>query len=911
MFDAKSYRDTVVLPLQKNTAQQSVVAEVVRGINDADDDGALSAALTRTDIAALFAVTPGMSDADLAQHLKSVEMFLNKGMPAVSKVLAQLLRAVKQRVADSSSSEFWNRLMTAAAASGQEKLQAFGAAVRQQEMLGIISTDRLRKAASAYGLPGSASDKELAEAVGAHGVQVCPDFEAPRVSLASAPLKKDLHMAFRSIVDVVLLHDKETPRATGIQVIDRLSFEGATGRRTITLTDVEKSKTAANTKSDDSTESAKKTLNAISQKCTTDSDLQHLALAWFLDLADSLVRKQGLMLVPALDSLVNRGLTDLDAKRVLSKATSTSSGPDLTDVRDLIATGELQSARRMMGSLLDGQGGPDQSPLFTSVAAALTEAEAQKQRSLDDYRQAMQSQEHGKAHQALSQALTIDREDAEIPRLLEQLPPATPTGFRASFSREVGGVELSWRGTGAADIRYAVVRSESGIPANPKSGRQIVAATAEQKAVDREPLIARQATYAVFAFKQGADYSLPATAQLTVLPPPTGVDTAVTSKDVTVFWRVPAQALGVSVDLVKAGGLRKSFPPSSADRLLIDGLVLGEKYTVTLTAHYLISGRQQRSEAVSVNATPRGAARPVTDLKVTNISMPDGRPGVRADWTESPGYQVDLWSLPIDADLRTGARLPATALDDLSGKRVVGTVRASGSRQSMDFYAIHDVRAILAVTPDGAEVLVGNAVTAGSAPPPSNVQAIRFGSELVVSWHWPHGDFRMDLTWTANDGTTGRTRVDRFAYKRDGGVRIPDADQVTQVSVATVAAGGGREYVFAPITMQLEAAAPTLSYTLKLPRGPFGGRQAEVAVTSPNYRGVADLVAVLAPGTFMPARASSGQEIARLPFDFRTEVTRQATFPVPKIKRPYWVRLFPAIDGQFFLEDPPTDSMKG
>jgi hypothetical protein len=911
VFDARSYRDAVVLPLQKNAAQQSVVAEVVRGINDADDDAALSAALTRTDIAALFAITPGMSDADLAQHLKSVEMFLNKGMPAVSKILAQLLKALKQQVPNSSSAAFWDRSMAAVAASGQRKLQAFGAAVRHQETLGIIAADRLRKAASAYGLPGSVSDKELADAVGAQGVHVCPDFDAPRVSLAAAPLKKDLHVAFRSIIDVVLLHDREVPRASGIQVIDRLSFEGATGRRTITLTDVEKSMTAASTKSDDATESAKKTLNAISQKCATDSDLQHLALSWFLDLADSLVRKQGLMLVPALDSLVNRGLADLDAKRVLSKATSTNSGPDLTDVRDLIAAGDLQSARRLMASLLDGQGGPDQSPLFTSVAAALKEAEAQKQLSLDDYRQAMQSQEHGKAHQALSQALTIDREDAEIPRLLEQLPPATPTGFEVSFSLDAGGVELSWRGNGAADVRYAVVRGESGTPANPKSGREIVAATVEQKALDREPLVARQVTYAVFAFKQGADYSLPAAAQITVLPPPTGVDTAVTSKDVSVFWRVPAQALGVSVDLVKADGLRKSFPPSSGDRLLIDGLVLGEKYTVTLTAHYLVNGRQERSEAVSVDATPRGTARPVTDLMVTNIRMPDGRPGVRAEWTESPGHQVDLWSLPIDADVRTGTRLPATALDDLSGRRVVGTVRASGSRQAMVFYAIQDVRAILAVTPDGAGVLVGNSVTAGSAPPPSNVQAIRYGSVLVVSWHWPHGDYRMDLNWTSDDGKTGRTRVDRLAYKRDGGVRIPDADQIIELSVATVAAGGGREYVFAPITIQLEAAAPTLSYALKLPRGLFGGRQAEVAVTSPNYRGVADLVAVLAPGTFMPARASSGQEVARLPFDFRTEVTRQATFPVPKIKRPYWVRLFPAIDGQFFLEDPPTDSMKG
>lgn len=912
MFDPKAYRDMVVQPLQKNTAQQAAVAEALRGINDSKTDAALLEALTtRVDVAALFGITPGMSDVELAQHLKSVEMFLNKGMPAVSKTLAQLLKAIKAKANGYSTSRFWDGLSSAAAAVGQQRLRQFGVAVKQQEILGVITPNRLRKTASAYGLPNSVSDKELAKAVAAQGVEVCSDFEAPKVSVSSAPLKKDLHPAFRTIVDVLLLHDRSS-RPTGIQVIGNLSYEAGGTRRTITLVDLDKSKSAANTKSDDATESAKKTLNAIVGQCNNDNDLHRLVLAWFLDLADDLVRKQGLMLFPALEKLAERGLVDLDAKRILAKATAAGSGPDLNNVRELIASGELQSAHRLMASLVDGQDASgDQSPLLKAVTAALADAERKKQEALKAYREAVKVQDYGAAQQALSQARIMDREDSDVARLLEQLPPATPTNLQAVYSAQVGGVALTWRGIQNPDVRYAVVRGETGVPANPKAGQQIVAATSEPRAVDSSPPVARKITYAVFAFRQGTEYSLPATVQFMVVPPPSGVEAAVTTKDVTVFWRTPPQSSGVSVELVEPGGIKKAFPPSTKDKLLIDGLTIGEKYTLVLVAHYVASGQRVVSEPVSVDATPRGTVQAVNDLEIGNTTMPNGRAGMRAEWGEILGYPVDLWSLPIDVTLALGSRVSVAGLEDLAGKRLVGSVRSSGAKQTMDFYSFQDIRVVLPVTWDGAEGVVGAAVVAGTAPPPKSLEAIRYGSELVVSWVWPHGDYRMDVAWAFQDGRTGQQRIDRLAYNRNGGIRIDDADAVIKVTVGTVATGGSQDYVFSPVAIQVAAAAPTLSYELRLPRGLFGSRRAEVEVTSRSHRGAAELVAVLAPGNFMPARASDGQEIARFTLDFSGSATHHATFNIPKIKSPFWVRIFPAVEGQFAIKDPMTASMKG
>ncbi len=911
MFDQKTYRDTVMLPLQKDSVQQSALADTLRGINDAKDDSSRAEALTRTDVASLFAITPGMSDAEIAKHLKSLEAFLNKGRPPVAKTLAQLLKAIKAGFGQACfRSRFWASLAAAGAAANKQKLESFAAAIKQDRPLGVVTAEQLRKAASAHGVGKSVGDKELVAAVATQGVHVCQDFEQPTIRITAAPLKKELHPNYRSIVDVIVLH-KNGGRPEEIQVITELSaVVGGAGRSAIAMSDIQHSKSAANKKSDDATESAKKTLNAILNECSTNADLQQLSLAWFLDLADDLVRRQGLMMMPALARLKKAGLADLDAKRILTKASAASSGPDLNSVSKLIVAGDLQSARRTLISLTGENAGREQSPLLKKVTLSLEEAESKKSAYLDAYRAAVAAGDHAKAQQALADAHSVDREDTEIARLLERMPPAAPTGLRGSYSAEQKQLLLSWRGTQDDDVLYSVVRSENGAPANPESGHQITSATSEQRTTDPDPILARPVTYAVFSYRRGTDYSIPAVTHLTVLPPPSDIGTAATLQDVTVFWKAPAEASGVSVKLVSPDGSTKSFPVTTKNRLLIEGLSLGEKYTLSLAAHYVVSGKPAQSETVTVYVTPRGAAHPVEDLRISETSMPDGRPGIRAEWTDVLGYTTDLWSFPIDTKLRVGARVDAGMIDQLTGKKVVGSIRSHDASQIMDFYVMSDVRALYPVTWDGPMGIVGAHVIAGSAPPPKSVEAMRFGSELVVSWVWPHGNYKMNVAWL-DGGSSVERRVDRLEYKRDGGFRIPNAGQVTEVSVGTIAIGDRQEHVFAPVKIQLKAALPVLSYSLRLPRGLFGGREAEAAVTSSDFHGSVELVAVLAPGSFMPAKPEDGQEIARLRLDFSTNQTQQATFQVPKIKGPFWVRLFSGSEGQVALQDPPTSSMKG
>ena len=914
MFDKKAYRDSVLQPLKANASKQAAIADALRALNDATDRASVTTALAKADAAALFALTPGMSNAELTKHFRDLEMFLNKTRIPVVVSIKQLVKTSKASLGDYiSNPAFWDEVIKKTSQIRKEELKAFALAVKQDNPLGAVTAEELRKAASSYGISTSVSDKELAGAVKARGVEVYPKLKVSMADLGVSSSKLRLHPSFRSLVDVLLIHERGS-HPSDIRVIDELSaVVDGRSRRRVTTADIKKSKTAANTRSDDATESAKKTLTVIAQKSPTDAALQSFILAWFADLADNLVARQGLTPTLALNRLTALGLDDQDARRLVvsvSTGGGGSKGPDLASAKEMIAAGDLAGARRLYTSFI-GTAGEEKDPVALQVAEALAAAEKRKQSALDAYHKAVEAKDYARARQALADAQAVDHEDTEIVRLLSQIPPDAPTNLRLTYSSNRNGVLLSWRGSQDQDVSYVVVRSDSGAPANPKAGFQVVPSTTEQEAFDSDPLIAQQSVYAVFALRQEGAYSTPAVSTLTVLPPPTDINAAVTNTDATVFWQVAKQAAGVSAEVVEADGSRRKFPATSQGRMVIDNLKLGEKYTLVLKAHYIVNGQSNLSETATIDVTPRGTVQAVRDLCLANVTMPNGKAGVRAKWSEVPGYTTDLWAFPIDSTVKVGDLLSVDKLDKLTAKRVVGSIRNDGATQSMDFYELRDIRMLVPLTWDGSEAIAGNSLVTGKMPHPREVEAMRFGSELKVSWIWPHGDYMMDVTWSSLDGKKGQKRVDRLTYKHDGGVNIPNAQLITEVGVATVVIGLSETAALTPVTISLEAVPPSMSYQLKLPKGVFGGHEARASVTSEEFTGTVDLIAVLTPGAFMPAKATDGQEIAHLHLDFSSGLTQSCTFRVPKLKGPYWVRLFADPASKIILNDPPTSSMKG
>lgn len=911
MFDKKAYRDSVLQPYKANAAWQSSVAHALRALSDTTDRNARIQALAKADATVLFALTPGMSSDELTKHIKSLDMFLNKSRIPVVLSISQLLKAVKKALGESLyDPTLWAAVRKQASAAGQEELDAFVRALKQDNPIGVLTVEELRRAATSSGIGSSLTDRDLSAAATRQGIRVCPRVDVREDRKAALASKIRLHPSFRNVVDVLVLHERAV-RPKDIRVIDELSaVVGSNRRRMIGMADLRQSQSAANARSDDASESAKKTLTALAEQCSTDADVCACVLAWFADQAEQL-RRQGLTQTLALGRLTSMGLADLDARRLLARVPTNEPTLDFASVTDMIAAGALARARRAYTVVAANPGDEAANPLSAQVGEALAAAESRKSAAMDAYRRAFAVRDYAAARAALADARAVDREDEEISDLLLRIPPDPPTVVSAAFDPDRGGVLVSWRGVRDDDVCFAVVRSDAGVPANPTSDFQVASAVRDQQVLDRTPVVAREVVYAVFAFHQGGVCSAPATARVTVLPPPFETGVVVTATEATVFWRTPDQATGVSVELVGADGGRRTFPVSTKGRQRLDGLRLGQTYTALLQAHFIVGGRPAFSQMVEVPVTARGLVRPVEDLRLGNTRMPNGKPGIRAEWTDIPGYTTDVWTLPADAPVSQGDRVTVKRLDELGGTKIVGVIRSSGNRQSMDIHEQTGVHLYVPLTWDGDEAVAGRAVVAGTAPPPRDVRVERFGTQLSVSWVWPSGDYLMDVVWTSVDGRTDHMRVDKFSYKRDGGVRIVDADTVTEVSVGTVVVGVGNERVCSPVTVELEAVAPALSYELKLPRRFFGGRNATVNVTSEGFRGVAELVAVLSTGPYMPARVQDGEEIARLELDFSSGLTQSRTFQVPTIKGAYWVRLFAGMAARIQLSDPPTSSLKG
>ena len=100
MFDKKAYRDSVLQPLKANASKQAAIADALRALNDATDRASVTTALAKADAAALFALTPGMSNAELTKHFRDLEMFLNKTRIPVVVSIKQLVKTSKASQGD-------------------------------------------------------------------------------------------------------------------------------------------------------------------------------------------------------------------------------------------------------------------------------------------------------------------------------------------------------------------------------------------------------------------------------------------------------------------------------------------------------------------------------------------------------------------------------------------------------------------------------------------------------------------------------------------------------------------------------------------------------------------------------------------------------------------------------------------
>ncbi|MBL7489630.1 fibronectin type III domain-containing protein [Frankia sp. AgB1.9] len=896
-FDPAKYRATVLAPLAKDKARTEALQQVIRDLQGA----AGLAAVARLDMVTLFAVEPSMSAADLANHLERLVAAFNKNKNLASaQLLKRLVELIGKAGGKVSDPSFWANLAAARQGVLRAQLDDLAQELAQEFSLKVITPEQVAEQVASAGL-GAQAEGPLQAALAKHGVNVRPDFELPKVTVP-APLRKVVEFPeFRTVVDVIT----RPKRLEDIAVVDELSY-GSPARR-LEPSDVAAAKLRLQQQEAQVEErarhAAQNALAALTQY-TSPAGLHAVTLALLADTVRDLLGR-GRSRLTVRNELMRRGVREVDAARLVAKLASSTQVLRSADVADRLAAGALAEARRLFDAL-PAPDGADASER-AAVEATLVTAEKKKATFQSQYDAAMATRNYAAAATALRGALTVDTADEDLRRRLTALPPLPP--LTLSLRVEGRALDVTWPG-GEEGSRYSVVRTLGAVPVHHSDGEVLAGNLTTTRHRDPRPPVGRQVRYAVFVTRDGVSYSDPVTATAVVLPAPTALRADAQADAVSLSWSTPPEAAGVVVTQTALDGAQQALRPTTPGQLSVTGLALGTRYLFSVRAVYLLPGGERReSAATEADVTPRGVIRPVDDLRLETATDA----GYQASWSPVAGYGVELWALPVTAQVTTGARLSFTALESQGGRRLaLRPAQAAGGRTARTLDPMPDVRLLAPVTVDGDGGLVGPSTVIGNVPSVRRPAADRFGSELRLSWEWPRGDYLVEVRWSVGGGPRVQ-RVSRAGYDQDGGVRLADAEAVSDVTVATVVRAGSREWLSPAAVVPVPGGGtPRVGYSLAVRRSAFRGLGSVTVTIEPGpFRGTVAALVVLREAKFPPGSPANGTVVERRVVNLATGEPVSFTLDLGKVASPFWIRLFPDAGSDVRFADPPTSDMRG
>lgn len=901
MFDAAAYRKQVLAPYKN--ARQSMLAAALRELKQ-DETRKLPSSL---DLAELYAITPGMSDADVASRLAEIVDVFNKGMSnavlkSVAPNLIELNKLLVGRNSDIATAAFWIRIGQARAEQDRAALGEFGAGVVELfRGLGVVNKGKLRQLAKAAGIPESIGDGELAEAVRKAGVQVAADFVPPSVAVPTAITSELRKTSYRSLVSAIFLDSEPS----SFKIVDGFASEPPGQRLTLDLVRRSREETDKRGQSDEN-DAAQKILGALLGAARSDAELHTLVLAHFVEVGKQLAESPLQSL--ALKEFVGRGLDRTDAARILLLFSGGAREAGLPEVHAKIQEGALREARRIFDAQSAAAAGSETDAL-SKARAALESAEQKLAELRAKAKAAVESGNLQEAAEALRGALTICSDDESLAEMERALPPAAPLNVIAVATDDSRVARISWEpGFGTtSDSTYKVIRKVGSRPLNNTDGEVLASGLAATTYVDPKPPYATTLFYGVAA-SRGGGYSPVAAISTEVVPPVRGIQVSSDPSSVTLRWETPPGARAVTVQQVDPDGTTSQVPVGAHSSATSTRLRTGSVYTYILTAHYTgLDGKAKTSEPRKVEAIPRGIASPVSDFTLSDVTAAGGFPELEASWPPVDGFVVEIWHFPHNPEWTVGRRIPMSRVraegTQLAGRSIVGGPR-EGVRGAPGFGLRHYV----AVTRDAGEGVIGRTTAHGIGPRIENATAERFGDEVLLAWDWPGSDFDVLVQWQA-EGRAERRTITLSTYRGEGGCRVRLGSAGASFSISTVSPLGGVAWASPQSTVDIAPAAVPVAYRVDFRKRLVGPPvTAKLTFSAVREAGCFEVTVVGHADHVMP-RDGQGTVLARVEIDLRAQASADLDVPLPRIRGPYWVRAFSS-SPEWRLVDPPATQLK-
>lgn len=903
-FDAKAYRSKVLSQYSRAKEPQ-----LRHALGELRADSALRIP-SKLDLVELYAIPSGIGGSELAAHVAAVAGAMKVAMskPGGSRQPFDLHELLAARNPDLREESFWTAVvgqrreqaLAALTTFGQDAAVDFGA-------LQVVTSERLREAATRSGVTAEVSDADLANAVQAHGITVVDAFVPPTVPAQAirdigTQLRKT---SARSVVSVVLLADGEPatfsvlPGAPTPTAPVSLAAVAASAARVERLGDT------------DEVAAFKVILSAIAGAARTDADVAAIVVAHFLDVARLVLQEMGQGRA-TLAALVERtGLDRVDAGRMLLHVGDAGGGAPrgYPEVDALIAAGALKEARRLYDATLAEVGGST-SDMQERVLAMLEGVESRVAALRATAAAAQGEGDLEGAARALDEALTLCSDDMSLAKAAQALPPAAPVRFVATVTEDGRTTRLGWEpGFGSSDdVRFQVIRKLHSPPRNNSDGTTIAQGLTATTFEDASAPIATRAYYGVSASRGGGSSPV-AVADVLALPPVREVVVTAEPTSLSLRWTAPPEASAIEVMQQSPDGTRTPLSPGTQHGATSSGLQTGATYAFFLTAVYADgAGAASHAETVRVTAVPRGEARPASALVVSEVdagSADSTRVQVAAEWPRVEGYPIEVWHFAAAPVWRAGDRVPLADVR-ARGVQLAGRSSTAGRVERLVGVTEHGLRHYVVLTRDGDVGIVGAVAEFGTAPPVANVRAERFGDEVVVSWDWPSPDLDVRVRWSGS--SQGERRISMGAYRTAGGCRIPMGAGGGELLVAAVGADGEGDWASAEVSVAVPGASRAIAYDVAFRKRLIGGPSAAtLRFDLPAEGAQVDVVVVGHRSRFMPFDATQGGVLARATVTSASPIVEVV---LPKGgSGPLWVRAF-AVEASDRLVDPSPTSMK-
>ncbi|MEV6555197.1 fibronectin type III domain-containing protein [Nocardia sp. NPDC051756] len=908
-MDASTYKSTVLIPLRK-----AHLTDLTNGIAELNNGADFPVKL---DLALVYAIDPGMSDAQVAERVRDVRLWWNVNMQRsnvkeVAKFCSNLDGLLAEKHRDLASAGFWQKWRSQRTQQSRTALAEVAKLLEHQYRdFGVVTLAQVKAAAATDGLLSRLSDTDLTACLESSvALTLVDEFTEPEAGLPATVRREwNSTVNLRTVLDAVFF---ETP-PENFRLIGGFACSGLRPPDPGTL---RQALDACDKRAGTEVEAVKKLLHALRDAQTKGLDPAELALVQLIELAREVL--QGGIALLAIQALADKGLDRIDAARIVMHcvdASATRSGRDTPDrVIELLTEGKLRGARALYSALsnVEAHAGTE---AMDKALDALTKTEQQVSRLRAEAEQALHDGRITAATELLAQAGALADDDDSLARLIASLPPAPPSALNLApdFPPAVPeqSVRIFWPKSSGADETtvYEVVRKAGSAPRDIRDGVAI-SATPSTEVVDSGAPVAERLWYGVAA-RRGGEASPVTTAEIVLLPPVRDVVVTTDPTSIGVQWISPVGAARTAVVRTDPDGRQRTLSPRASNSFVAEGLRTSETYTFDLTAEYIgANGEALAAAPVRVRAVPRLKAAPVTELSVRPVRFVDARAEVVAEWTAKAGTDIEVWRFPSSPGWAFGSTVEYSALTAAGGSRLPGVLRRDGDLERLTGTVPAGLCHYLAITPDQSAALVGRSASLAVCEPVTEPRVERFGDQAVVSWLWPRADYRVEAVWSA--GThRGSARISRPEYIRNGGMRISVGPGAVQIRLASIVESAEGRWSSPEVLLQLSGATLTARYRMLWPPRLIGRGPLQIEFTADTETRGAVVVVHAESGAYLPQRMSENCVVQRIPLDIPMGEPQIVPVPLPKLPKPFWVRCFAEAPETLTLADPPSDTLKG